>query len=115
MRKLHYSSRRYSEPFKFIKNSDDYIDGVKVETAFQEILAYGSIMYNEKLQSGGNTRGIKTDLSLVTQNPPFNIDESYKVIIENDQYIITSINYNTLTRGEIQLTLSWEKYYDAKN
>lgn len=111
MRKLHYLTRKYSEPFKFIKFREDYIDGVKKIEPFQTINAYGSFMYNQKLQSGGNQRNLKTDLSLVTHNPPFLLDESFRVIFNNDQYVITSINYNALTRGEINLTLSWEAEY----
>lgn len=110
MRKLHYSVSKYSEPFSILKFTTDYIDGVKVERkniVYKNV--YGSMMHTEKLETGNTKRSINCDISLLTPKPPFRFDDSYRIIIDDSQYLIVSVNYNQITRGEIQLLLTYEK------
>lgn len=112
MRKLHYSVSKYSEPFSIVKYITEYIDGVKVET--KHIIyknVYGSMMRTDKLETGNTKRSINCDISLLTPKPPFNFDDSYRIIIGDAQYVINSVNYNQITRGEIQLLLNFEKHF----
>lgn len=117
MRKLHYNVSRYSEPFDVIKYTIDFINGVRIEKKNIVIKnCYGSMMWTDKLTvSNNNSRSLSTDISLITQNPPFRFDDSYRIIINANQYIISSINYNLLTRGEIQLLLKFEKPFRDEN
>lgn len=111
MRKMHYNVSKYTEPFTILKYTSDYEDGVKVEKINIVVKnCYGSMMQTDKLLStGNNSRSIHSDISLVTPKPPFKIDDTFRIVINDEQYIIVSINYNQITRGEVQLLLKYEK------
>lgn len=111
MRKTHINIRNYDQPITLFTYENSYINGVQIQTL--KIIAEnikGSAMNKSNYRTSQNERAEDNSVSLIIQNPPFRIDiNTNKVLLNNQIFIIKEVNYNWITKGDIQLHLIYEK------
>lgn len=114
MRKTHINIRNYDQPLTLFTYENIYIDGVQTQDL--RVIAKnikGNAMNKNTFNISQNSRAEDSAVSLLIQNPPFRIDiNTNKVLLNNQIFIIKDINYNWITKGDIQLNLKYEKEND---
>ena len=112
MRKINYEARDFSEPIILIKYKQEKIHGILNILEEKRWKIFASIMHNNNLISSQGERNTSFEISVVIPAPNFQLTNlDYKIIVNNQQFLISKINFNFVWRGAIQIIASYEKEF----
>ena len=112
MRKINYEARDFSEPIILIKYKQEKINGILNILEEKRWKIFASIMQNNNLISSQGERNTSFEISVVIPAPNFQLTNlDYKIIVNNQQFLISKINFNFVWRGAIQIIASYEKEF----
>ena len=112
MRKINYEARDFSEPIILIKYKQEKINGILNILEEKRWKIFASVMHNNNLISSQGERNTSFEISIVIPTPNFQLTNlDYKIIVNNQQFLISKINFNFVWRGAIQIIASYEKEF----
>ncbi len=112
MRNINYDPRNFSEPIILIKYKQEKENGILNILEEKRWKIFASIMHNNNLISSQGERNTSFEISIVIPAPNFQITNlDYKIIVNNQQFLISKINFNFVWRGSIQIIASYEKEF----
>lgn len=115
MRNQHINTRMYEIPVDLIQYQTSIQYGIPTQT---ETVIVSNIMCSIKDVVSKNetnpSRNYIATKSLVFQNPPFELDPlTMKIRLQDKIWTIQNVNNDFITRGDVQVTITYEADDDA--
>lgn len=115
MRNQHLNTRMYEIPVDLIQYQTSIQYGIPTQT---ETVIVSNIMCSIKDVVSKNetnpSRNYIATKSLVFQNPPFELDPlTMKIRLQDKIWTIQNVNNDFITRGDVQVTITYEADDDA--
>lgn len=111
-RKLNYSTRNFSEPIILIRFKSTKISGIPTLEKQKDIKMFASVMHINSANNSSSERNINFEVSIVIPSPPFQLNIlNDRIIVNNQQFIISKLDYNFLWRESLKITCIYEKEY----
>ncbi len=115
-RRTHKQVRNYVQPIFLVTTKEKMVNGIMTTTTTDKLLIYANVIEKQVNVSSDFDRPDNYDTSIVIPNPPKRIDaRTQKILINDKQYMIKSVNYNFLSKGDIQISCIFEQDIPAEN